>query len=106
MFASVDGTLRILFVKARGELAGYRECAHWLEAVRRAVNEVMPPAQQSSGGIALGYTGRPAFVAEIAGGMERDVTASVGGTSLIIAVLFWLAHRRWRSEERRVGKAW
>src|SRR5438067_9418055 len=26
--------------------------------------------------------------------MERDVTASVGGTSLIIAMLFWLAHRR------------
>src|SRR5438270_12920572 len=28
--------------------------------------------------------------------MERDITTSVGGTSVIIAVLFWLAHRRWK----------
>src|SRR6185436_7524987 len=39
---------------------------------------------------------RPAFVAEVAGGMERDITASVGGTAVIIAVLFWIAHRRWK----------
>jgi predicted RND superfamily exporter protein/predicted LPLAT superfamily acyltransferase len=46
--------------------------------------------------ISIGYTGRPAFVAEIATGMERDITTSVGATSVIIAVLFWLAHRRWK----------
>jgi predicted RND superfamily exporter protein/lauroyl/myristoyl acyltransferase len=46
--------------------------------------------------ISIGYTGRPAFVAEIATGMERDITISVGGTSVIIAILFWLAHRRWK----------
>jgi predicted RND superfamily exporter protein len=40
------------------------------------------------------YTGRPAFVSEIARGMEHDITISVGGTSVIIAILFWLAHRR------------
>ena len=96
MFTSVDGTFRLLFVKAPSELASYRECAHWLQAVRRTVNEAVPPARRSSDGVAIGYTGRPAFVTEIAGGMERDVTTSVGGTSLIIAMLFWLAHRRWR----------
>jgi len=32
--------------------------------------------------------GRPAFVAEIAKGMERDITASVGGTAAIIAGCF------------------
>src|SRR6185437_9507721 len=42
----------------------------------------------------INYTGRPAFVSEIARGMQHDVTISVGGTSLIIAILFWLAHRR------------
>ena len=31
---------------------------------------------------------------EIATGMEGDMTKSVGGTAVIIAVLFWLAHRR------------
>ena len=96
MFTSVDGTFRLLFVKAPSELASYRECAHWLQAVRRTVNEAVPPARRSSDGVAIGYTGRPAFVTEIAGSMERDVTTSVGGTSLIIAMLFWLAHRRWR----------
>jgi len=28
--------------------------------------------------------------------MQHDITASVGGTALIIAALFWLAHRRWK----------
>src|SRR4029077_11293124 len=28
--------------------------------------------------------------------MERDMTLSVGGTALIIAILFWFAHRRWK----------
>jgi predicted exporter len=44
--------------------------------------------------VALGYTGRPAFVAEAAGGMEHDMIFSVTGTATLIAVLFWLAHRR------------
>jgi predicted exporter/lauroyl/myristoyl acyltransferase len=96
MFASADGTFRILFIKARADLATYRECAHWLEAAKRVVNEVVPLSKQSASAVSLGYTGRPAFVAEIAGGMERDVTLSVGGTSLIIAALFWFAHRRWK----------
>src|SRR2546427_574380 len=61
-----------------------------------AANEALSPAQQASSGVSIGYTGRPAFVAEIAGGMEGDITTSVGGTSLIIAALFWLAHRRWK----------
>src|SRR5208283_5485583 len=45
-------------------------------------------------GVDIGYTGRPAFVAEISGSMKHDITLSVGGTSFIIAILFWLAHRR------------
>ena len=35
MFASADGAFRILFVKSRSELAGYRECADWLAAVKK-----------------------------------------------------------------------
>ncbi|MBU6399766.1 MAG: MMPL family transporter, partial [Verrucomicrobia bacterium] len=40
-------------------------------------------------------TGRPAYVAEIAAGMRRDMTGSVLFTAAIIAGLFWCAHRRW-----------
>ena len=39
--------------------------------------------------IKIGYTGRPAFAAEISGSMKHDMTLSVGGTALIIAILFW-----------------
>ena len=34
MFASADGTFRIIFVKARGDLNGYRECTGWFNAVK------------------------------------------------------------------------
>jgi predicted exporter/lauroyl/myristoyl acyltransferase len=84
-FASADGSFRLLFVKARGELPGYRECAAWLNAVKNTIH---------AEGCKIGYTGRPAFVAEISASMQHDIALSVAGTSLIIAVLFWLAHRR------------
>jgi predicted exporter/lauroyl/myristoyl acyltransferase len=35
-------------------------------------------------------------VKEIATSMQRDMSHSVGATSVIIALLFWLTHRRWR----------
>jgi lauroyl/myristoyl acyltransferase/predicted exporter len=94
-FASADGKFRVVFVPARGQLAGYRECAAFLEAVRgveaalRAEGAIPPEAR-------VRYTGRPAFVAEIAGGMERDMIGSVFGTLALVAGMFWLAHRRWR----------
>ncbi|HWV98415.1 MAG TPA: MMPL family transporter [Candidatus Acidoferrum sp.] len=90
MFSSRNGKFRILFVKAAGELRTYRQCQEWLAAIRETTTRVVPKGQ----GISLGYTGRPAFVAEIAGGMEHDIATSVGGTAVIIACLFWLAHRR------------
>jgi predicted exporter/lauroyl/myristoyl acyltransferase len=84
-FASADGSFRLLFVKARGELTSYRECAAWLDAVKNTI---------FAQGCKIGFTGRPAFVAEISASMQHDIALSVIGTSLIIAVLFWLAHRR------------
>jgi predicted RND superfamily exporter protein len=93
LFSSADGTFRILFVQATTDLASYRECLKWLQAVQEIVNSTrvenhIPPD------VTVHYTGRPVFVAEISSGMEHDITISVGGTSLIIAILFWLAHRR------------
>jgi len=46
--------------------------------------------------VVIGYTGQPVFVKEIATSMQRDMSHSVGATSVIIALLFWLMHRRWR----------
>ncbi len=90
LFTSADGTFRIIFVKARGELNGYRECTAWFNAVKGIINLTLP----SNEGVKIGYTGRPAFTAEISGSMQHDMTLSVGGTALIIAMLFWCAHRR------------
>lgn len=92
VFSSSDGRFRVLFVQAGRELRTYRECQQWLASIQsltwRAVARAPGPP------VALGYTGRPAFVAEAAAGMERDMEFSVGGTAAIIALLFWLAHRR------------
>jgi uncharacterized protein len=92
IFASADGRFRIIFVKARSDLEGYKECTEWLNAVKTSAENALPP----DGKVTLGYTGRPAFVAEISGSMKHDIILSVGGTALIIAILFWLAHRRWK----------
>jgi predicted exporter/lauroyl/myristoyl acyltransferase len=90
IFSSADGTFRLIFIKARTELAGYRECTDWFNQIKKITAAALPPG----GTIKIGYTGRPAFVTEISGSMKHDITLSVGGTSVIIAILFWLAHRR------------
>jgi predicted exporter len=92
LFASADGAFRIIFVKARHDLNGYRECTDWFNAVKVIADTSVSSTTQA----AIGYTGRPAFVAEISASMRHDMVLSIGGTSLIIAVLFWLAHRRWK----------
>ena len=90
LFSSADGTFRIIFVKARAPLNGYRECTDWFNAVKSAITATLLSDEK----IKIGYTGQPAFTAEISSSMQHDMTLSVGGTALIIAVLFWCAHRR------------
>ncbi len=90
LFASTDGSFRIIFVKSCDPLNGYRECTDWFNAVKKVIGTTSPPDKK----IKIGYTGRPAFTAEISGSMQHDMTLSVGGTALIIAILFWCAHRR------------
>lgn len=90
MFSSGDGRFRLVFVQAARELTTYRECQSWLGQVRQSASN----AVDALPGVSLGFTGRPAFMSEVAGGMEHDISTSVGGTAVIIAVLFWLAHRR------------
>lgn len=89
MFSSPNGAFRVVDVRAQTELRDYSECARWLDAIKPAV-----AAAVSSSGVEVGYTGRPAFVVEVASGMKSDIVISVGGTSVVIAILFWLAHRR------------
>ena len=94
MFASSEGTFRLLFVQARPELAGYRACSSWLKSIQATVDSLRK-GDRDWDGVEIHYTGRPAFVAEIAASMRHDLSASVAGTAVIIAALFWLTHRRW-----------
>jgi len=94
-FASADGRLRLIFVQPKGKLNSYRETALWLNQVRAAVQEIRL-TKEFPGEVRIAFTGTPAYVAETASGMERDIKWSVAGTSFIIAGLFWWAHRRWK----------
>jgi uncharacterized protein len=96
IFADETGTFRVLQVEpARSDL-NYREAAVWLEDVRAHGTAVLRDPDFSAVAARLGYTGSPAFVAEISGGMERDLRNSVLTTVILIAALFWIAHRSWR----------
>jgi predicted exporter/lauroyl/myristoyl acyltransferase len=94
MFASSDGTFRLIFLEANRDLPAYRDCVQWLGEVRKVV-EAFRTGKQEWKDVQIRYTGRPAFVAEIATSMQRDLSGSILGTAGIIALLFYLTHRRW-----------
>lgn len=85
--------LRLIQVTAAENLPTYAACEAWLGGVKGAVTASLAGAADLQG-VRVGYTGRPAFVAEIARGMERDMKRSVLGTGALIALLFWVTQRR------------
>lgn len=95
IFSSEDGCFRVQFIKASEELSTYRECETWLDSVKEIVRAAIA-ATGGTEGVEVQYTGRPAFVAEIARGMQQDMKLSVAGTAVVIGLLFWVAHRRWK----------
>ncbi len=96
MFASSEGNFRLVFVQSAVDLSGYRQCASWLKSIRAVVAGLRAEQPKADwDGVEIHYTGRPVFVTEIATSMQHDMSGSVGGTTVIIALLFWLTHRRW-----------
>jgi len=97
MFASTDGKFRLLYVQSAVDLTSYRACESWLQSIHAAVAGLQTgPTKDDWRGVAVRYTGRPVFVEEIATSMQHDMSHSVGGTATVIAILFWLTHRRWK----------
>lgn len=93
-FSSTDGTLRLLFVTPPGKaLADYRAANTWLTQIKSEVREKWLPQQSELAGVKIGFTGDPAFQAEIATGMEGDMRQSIGAVTFIVGFLFWLLHR-------------
>jgi predicted exporter len=96
MFASPDGKFRVLYVESAVDLAGYRQCESWLKEIHGIVDGQKGSVSNEWSGITIRYTGRPVFVQEVASSMQADMSHSVGATSTIIAILFYLMHRRLR----------
>ena len=87
-FANEDGTFRVLYLDAAKPMSGYRETSAWMDQIKAMVTAAVKP------GVQIGYTGSPAFQAEIGTGMEGDMQQSVSGITFVVAFLFWLLHRR------------
>jgi predicted RND superfamily exporter protein len=95
-FASAQGNFRMVFVQSAMDLTSYRTCESWLKSMRAVVADLQAgQAKEEWAGVVVRFTGRPVFVQEIASSMQHDMSGSVVGTSAIIALLFWLTHRRW-----------
>lgn len=94
MFSSGGGEFRLVFVYSATDLGSYRECERWLDQIMATVDALKAATPEAWNDVRVRLTGRPVFVREIARGMQEDMSGSVIGTSLIIAVLFWLTHRR------------
>jgi predicted RND superfamily exporter protein len=93
IFVSEDGSLRLLYVHKPRITESYEEGVSWLEAIRQAV-EAWRIGNPEFANLEVGYTGNPAFVAEISQGMRHDMSNSIGITVAIISLLFWSIYRR------------
>jgi predicted RND superfamily exporter protein len=98
LFVSADGKFRVIFVEASSTLSNYRQCRDWFNRIKAFVARELGSRDTAVQfpEIKVQYTGRPAFVTEIAGGMENDMGGSAGGTLATIGILFYLTHRRIR----------
>lgn len=93
--SSADGTFRLLFLTPHEKLTGYKEAERWL----REVDQVVATWRSSDAkfsDVVVRMTGEPAFMAEIGGGIERDLSGTLGLGTVLIAALYWFMHRRWK----------
>jgi len=93
MFVSSNGCFRVIYVRATSSLEDYRSCTKWCESVICEINSILQKQSEWHDAV-VHYTGRPMFEMEISRDMQRDIKGSIVGTSIIIALLFWIAHRR------------
>lgn len=85
-FASPNGTLRLVFIQPATAPANFLEWETWLADLRKLIGN----------DLRVGLTGPPVFMVETATGMRSDMKQSVAFTVIMIAALFWWAHRQFR----------
>jgi predicted RND superfamily exporter protein len=89
-FQSEDGKFQIILISNPHPGNGYKEQAAWIEEIRQVVNS-WPGLKEN--GLTFGFTGGPAFNAEIGAGMEEDMSGTIMITSLMIGALFFFVQR-------------
>jgi len=90
-FSSADGKFRVLYIESAQAFRSYKDTIAWLREVRAKIGDI--PVRH---GCRLGFTGEPAFVADISASTEWDMKSSGFVTLLVIALIFWLCYRRAR----------
>lgn len=90
-FSSADGTFRAIYIEAAKPFASYKAAIAWMRAIKEEAARWRGPQN-----VKLGFTGEPAFVADISGTTERDMVSSGVVTLFVIALIFWLCYRRAR----------
>lgn len=90
-FSSADGTFRVVYVISAHDFKNYKASIAWVKQIAQIARTTVPdPA------VHFGFTGEPAFVADISGTMEWDMTSSAFVTLFVIGLIFWLCYRRAR----------
>jgi len=88
-FSSADGTFRVIYVDSAKPFANYKDNIAWIKQIK-AVAEQWNASHHAT----LGFTGEPAFVADISGSMEWDMMSSGFVTIVVISLIFWACYRR------------
>ncbi|MEI6033981.1 MAG: MMPL family transporter [Verrucomicrobiae bacterium] len=84
-FSSSDGKFRVVFVESARPFSNYKLTDDWLRRIKTI-------CAGAADGARLGFTGEPAFVAEISTGMEWDMVTSAFATLGLISLIFWLCY--------------
>ena len=90
-FSSADGTFRVVYVVSPQGFKNYKATLAWVKQIGQLARSTVPDTT-----VHFGFTGEPAFVADISSTMEWDMTSSAFVTLMVIALIFWLCYRRAR----------
>lgn len=88
-FSSADGTFRVIYVQSARAFTNYRDNIAWMRDLKHTCAE-----WNRGQGVTLGFTGEPAFVADVSGSMHSDMATAGAVTLALIAAIFWLCFRR------------
>jgi len=95
-FSSQDGKFRLIKIQPPvPEFDTYQDLIIWVEKIRLATLEWKE--KENHPALEFGFTGEPAFVAEISGSMEHDMSRSGMFTTILVGILFWVFFRRFRA---------